>query len=461
MAVEGSPRRFSGVGDHLGAWPVIVVGNSAPAYVSACVLALAGNRVLLLEAPLAAADHEIAPIAFTSLPLLEMLGVRGALEDLGPLTEEALQAPGVELGTGVPTWPFSRGVFEKVIRDRARELEADIRPSCSVLDVDFSAGAPAVVSEDGVAHAEYVVDASPDCPTARCVRIGVGDGAQPSKWRDRVAGPRWLLAGAATVAGGDSSLVASGYCGLEMGYLSGVCVAAALKDSMLRAPAFRYYEESYRAALRSSKKEGAERDDESAYFGCLPYSVSADAAQTRVLGPVDVADLPAEMNERMVLVERDGGLHAIPAEDVEVQAVEPEIEEQPDEPRSLALHEIRDDEDAKSVLRSRFAGKADSSALAVFQCGEGSPVAVGLIEASAGERYWAVAGSVALLYLTDPGENPYEREDARNLLEGVKRYSQRCGENATKSPASMLAELKRVAPRAGWKLVASADTETS
>lgn len=152
-------------------WDVLVIGAGPGGATAAGLLAAEGVRVLVLEKaefPRACIGESLLP---GLMPVLARLGVaphegshvykRGArflCEETGRETTFAFE--GAQPGAAVHSWHVDRARFDTQLRDRARELGAEVRHGEAVTDAGVEPDHAWVQTRTGRFTARYLIDAS-------------------------------------------------------------------------------------------------------------------------------------------------------------------------------------------------------------------------------------------------------------------------------------------------------------
>lgn len=154
-----------------GQWDVIVIGAGPAGATAAGLLAMAGHRVLVLEKDEFPRFHIGESLLPGGLPVLERLGVE-------PLTDTFIYKAGAEFvceatnrqgvfafrealpGCARHAWQVERSRFDKLLRDRAAALGADVRHGVTVTDAGTDAEHAWVETRDETFKGRYLIDAS-------------------------------------------------------------------------------------------------------------------------------------------------------------------------------------------------------------------------------------------------------------------------------------------------------------
>ena len=157
---------------------VIVIGGGPAGSTAATMLARQGHHVALLERERFPRDHIGESLLPASIPILEMLGVREAMEQAGFLKKWGAT---MVWGSGPDPWswyfretnrsyPHSyqvwRPAFDQLLLDNSRRHGVEVREGHRAVEVLFESGRAAAVrhtSDDGadrVEPADFVIDAS-------------------------------------------------------------------------------------------------------------------------------------------------------------------------------------------------------------------------------------------------------------------------------------------------------------
>jgi flavin-dependent dehydrogenase len=163
--------------DHLAAgspapeWDVIVIGAGPGGATAAALLAEQGFRVLVLEKEEFPRDKIGESLLPAIMPVLDRLGVkpsdkshvykRGARFVCEPSNrEKAFAFSGALPGCAPHAWHVDRALFDMQLRDRARELGAEVRHGETVMDAGANEHSAWVKTRTGNFTGRYLIDSS-------------------------------------------------------------------------------------------------------------------------------------------------------------------------------------------------------------------------------------------------------------------------------------------------------------
>ncbi len=154
--------------------PIIVIGGGPAGSCVSALLARRGHSVVLLERERFPRAHVGESLLPASIPILDDLGVLGAVEGAGFVRKR-----GATMVWGTDSTPWSwyfsetnvrnphsyqvwRPEFDAILLDNARRSGVDVREGCPATAVEFDAAGTAIAVRAGpdVLPAQFVVDAS-------------------------------------------------------------------------------------------------------------------------------------------------------------------------------------------------------------------------------------------------------------------------------------------------------------
>lgn len=152
-------------------WDVLVIGAGPGGATTAALLAQQGLRTLVLEKERFPRDKIGESLLPALMPVLDRLGIsanqqayvykRGARFVCEQTVREQAFAFAQALpGCAEHAWHVDRALFDLQLRDRARELGADVRHGETVVDAGVEAGHAWVKTREGHFTGRYLVDSS-------------------------------------------------------------------------------------------------------------------------------------------------------------------------------------------------------------------------------------------------------------------------------------------------------------